>query len=115
MDSPGRKKSFSGSKTTVASGSSLSRSLAISFSGILVQSTMEPLQRNRRSALRYVRILNWFTQMTSTSDHATDICYKPDAYLSPEQRAAKVEAFNRGYCTVSDHERFHMGFVDGLY
>jgi len=30
------------------------------------------------------------------------ICYKPIAFLSEEQREAKVEAFKRGYCTTHD-------------
>lgn len=35
------------------------------------------------------------------SSYSTDICYKPDGYMSEEQRERKVEAFKRGYCTVS--------------
>ncbi|GFZ51910.1 hypothetical protein JCM24511_09680 [Saitozyma sp. JCM 24511] len=34
------------------------------------------------------------------------ICYKPDAYLTPEQRERKVEAFRRGYCTSHDPTDF---------
>ena len=30
-----------------------------------------------------------------------DICYKPDSYMTPEQREVKLEAFKRGYVTVS--------------
>jgi hypothetical protein len=34
------------------------------------------------------------------------ICYKPDAYLTPEQRERKIEAFKRGYCTSHDPTDF---------
>lgn len=34
------------------------------------------------------------------------ICYKPDSYLSDEQRARKVEAFKRGYCTSHEPTDF---------
>jgi len=37
---------------------------------------------------------------------AVYICYKPDEYMLPEQRQAKVEAFNRGYCTTHDPTDF---------
>ena len=39
-----------------------------------------------------------------------DICYKPDAFMTPEQRERKVEAFKKGYCTVS---RRRMDGADG--
>jgi len=32
---------------------------------------------------------------------AKDICYKPAEFMTEEQRQRKVEAFNRGYMTVS--------------
>jgi len=36
------------------------------------------------------------------------ICYKPDAFITPEQKAIKVEAFRRGYCTSHDPTDFVM-------
>jgi len=33
-------------------------------------------------------------------------CYKPIAFLTDEQKAIKVEAFNRGYCTTHDPTDF---------
>lgn len=60
-----------------------------------------PKEANKRFAICESMLVQHFANRTMVITGQTDICYKPDAYMLPEQREMKVEAFNRGYCTVS--------------
>ncbi|ORX33296.1 hypothetical protein BD324DRAFT_654245 [Kockovaella imperatae] len=59
-----------------------------------------PLDANKRFA-----ICKWRHQRL-VLNLCVDICYKPDANITPEQKARKVEAFKRGYCTSHDPTDF---------
>jgi hypothetical protein len=102
MDLDGRMINYSGSSIEVVNGSNPLWNPVILFYGETVSSTLMIgtqelyITGRHHSMTRSDLLFVW----TIFKTEQADICYKPDANTTPEQREMKVEAFKRGYCSV---------------